>query len=150
MGSAAARGSRAGAARSRRAGAAGRAARSRDLAGAPDLLGGPLSRPLRTGQRVVAVRRRALRRLDLDQVLDLQPVLAQEADPVAVAEVEVDPVRVGPLEAVHPEVGPPQLLVGRDLLLLEREHENRPVDEKDELAAGAEQTSRLRDPAVRI
>ena len=47
---------------------------------------------------------RVRRRLELDQVLDLEAVRAQQADPVAVAEVELDPVLVGPLEAVHPEV----------------------------------------------
>ena len=58
-----------------------------------------------------------LRRLQLDEVDDLEAPTAQEPYPVAVTEVELDRGRVGPLEAVQPERGPEQLAAGRLLLL---------------------------------
>jgi hypothetical protein len=91
-----------------------------------------------------------LRRLQLDQVLNLEAIRTQKTDPVAVAEVKVDGRIVRPLEAVHPEVRAPKLLVRRDLLLLEAEHEDRAVDEEHELAPRSQQPRSLRDPEVRI
>src|SRR6185503_9132968 len=102
----AARGSRAAGARWTRGSAALPAERSPGLTRPPDFLGRPLPRPLGTGERPVAVWRRAFRRLELDQVLDLEAIRAQQPDPVAVAEVEVDARVVRPLEPVHPEVRP--------------------------------------------
>src|SRR2546423_9820 len=70
----------------------------------PDLLRGPAPRPLRRRQRRKAVRLRVLRSLDLDQIENLEAAVAQEPDPIAVAEVEVDVLVARPLEAVHAEV----------------------------------------------
>ena len=80
--SAAARGSRAAAARSTRA--------SAGLARHPDLLDRPLARPLGGDEVVVLVRRRACGRVQLDQVLDLEPRVPQRPEHVAVTEVELD------------------------------------------------------------
>src|SRR5207245_5915641 len=69
----------------------------------PDLLRRPAARPLLLHERVpglLGVRGR----LDLDQVLHLEPVRAEEADPLPVADVEVDAVVRRPLEPVHAEV----------------------------------------------
>jgi hypothetical protein len=51
-------------------------------AGDPDLLARPPSRPVGGDER--EARRGPLRRLDLDQVLQLEPVRAQDSEPVAV------------------------------------------------------------------
>src|SRR5262245_50369003 len=77
-------------------------ARSAPLARLPDLLARPLPRPLRSDEGVA--RDGALGRVDLDEVLDLEAVPAQEADPVAGAHVELDARPVRPLEAVHPRL----------------------------------------------
>src|SRR3712207_9014711 len=47
-------------------------------------------------------RRRICRRTQFDHVLDLEPVGAQQPDPVAVPEVERDRA-VGPIDPVQPE-----------------------------------------------
>src|SRR5438045_4477370 len=68
----------------------------------PDLLGGPLLRPLDVDEVVVA---RILGRVagtQLVQRLDRQSVRAQKRDPVAVREVVLDPERAVPVDLVHP------------------------------------------------
>ena len=55
----------------------------------PDLLHRPRARPLRLGRAAVG-RLGSFRRLHLDQVLDLEPVRAEEPDPLAVRQVELD------------------------------------------------------------
>ena len=54
----------------------------------PDLLGRPPTRPLRGDERIAG--RRILGRPHLDQVLDLEAVGPEKADPVAVTEMELD------------------------------------------------------------
>src|SRR5262249_18162593 len=149
-GSRAARGSPAAAERSMRAGGVVRAERSRALAGDPDLLGGPAARPLPIRQARVPMRLAFRRSLDLDQVLEGGTVRAEEADPIAVAEVDLDAARVIPDEPVHPEVGPDQLPSRRKLLVGRADDHHGAVDEQDEPAARPEQASRLGDPAVGV
>src|SRR6267142_4291295 len=67
----------------------------------PDLFARPLARPLE--RDVVVARRRGRRRSHLDQVLDLEPVVSEHADPVPVREMELDPGVAGPLDAPHAE-----------------------------------------------
>jgi hypothetical protein len=59
----------------------------RPLARDPDLLSRPLAAPLGGDVVVVDRRFRILRCLNLDEVLDLEAVGAEQPDPVAVAEV---------------------------------------------------------------
>src|SRR5205814_3209659 len=67
----------------------------------------------------------------------------------AVREVVLD-AAVRPLEAVHPELGPLQRLGGRLVVVRRAEDHERRVAEEDELAAGAQESRRLRDPLVRV
>src|SRR4249920_3682894 len=95
------------------------------LADPPDLLGGPLAGPFERGEVVVAGRG-VLGRTELDEVLDLEAVVPEEPDPVAVAEVEVDRGRLVPLGPVKPEVRAEQRLRRRQAVLLrDREDEDR-------------------------
>ena len=83
----AARGSPAAAARSRR----GRAVSAASCALTPDSSDRPLASPTRRCGVVVLVRRRALRRVELDEALDLEARSAEQVDQLAVAEVELTP-----------------------------------------------------------
>src|SRR5215210_5724458 len=66
----------------------------------PDLLCRPLVAPLGRDEVVVLRCIRARRCLHLDQVLDLEAVLPQQTDPVAVSEVVFGAVLLGPADAV--------------------------------------------------
>src|SRR6266487_1085407 len=110
------------------------AGRSPALAGFPDLLGRPLASPLDRDDVVIDVILRTLRCLQLPEPEDLEAVLAQKADPVAVLDVEVNPVVLGPFEPVHPELRALEPLP--DLAHVRRaDDRQRRVAEKDELAA---------------
>ncbi len=85
------------------------------------------------------------RRLDLDQVQDLETVGAQQPDPLAVREMVLD-AAVRPLEAVHPELGTLQRLDRKDVLLGRAEDRQGRVAEEDELAARAQQACSARAP----
>ena len=63
----------------------------------------------------------------------------------------LDGLVIWPFEAVHPEVGAQQP-AGRGELFLVRDakHQQRRVDEEDQPALGAQQSRRLRNPAVRV
>ena len=52
----------------------------------------------------------AFLRPQLDEVLDIEAVGLQQADPIAVAEMEVHRLILGPLEAMHAEVGSEELV----------------------------------------
>src|SRR3954447_18507870 len=142
MGSGAARGSRAAAARSTLGGGAVQA-------GSPYLLGGPLPRPVGGHVGVVLVGFGVGGRLDLDQVEDLEAVRTQQPDPVAVREVVLDAL-VRPRKAVHPELRTLQCLHRGDVFVGRAEDDERRVAEEYELAGRTQQTSRLRDPAIRV
>jgi hypothetical protein len=64
--------------------------------------------------------------------------------------MELDALRLVPLEPVHAEVRPHELPTGGLLLVGRGQDRQRPVDEEDELAAGPEETRRLRNPGRRI
>ena len=121
------------------------------LADLPDLLCRPLSRPFRIDEGV-STGGRPHRRLHLDEVDHLESVSPQQADPIAEAEVELDPRIVRPLEAMHAEIGPQEALRRRALLLGIRDGEDPEgaVRQEDQLAAGAQESSGLGNPAVRI
>src|SRR5437588_7007265 len=67
--------------------------------GFPDFLAGPLPGPFQAGQRVLAGRAR--RRLELNEVLDVEAAAAQQPDHVAVADVELHRVGAQPFEPMH-------------------------------------------------
>src|SRR3954468_9474913 len=96
------------------------------------------------------MRRPVGRRLDLDQVLDEEAVLTQEADPLAVAQVKLHAAGAVPLEAVHAEIWAEQLATGGNLLVGRAQDHYGAVDEEDEPAARPKQAARLRDPVVRV
>src|SRR5207248_10131058 len=103
------RGWRAAAARSTRAEVAARATHSL-LARYPDLLCGPLPRPVRSDVVVVAVTLGICRRLQLVQGLDLEAGRAQMADPLAVRQVVLDADLARPLRLEQAEERTLQLL----------------------------------------
>jgi hypothetical protein len=69
--------------------------------GLPDLLRRPLARPLQGDERIA--RRPPFRRLDFDQVFNLEPAAPEQSEPVAVGQVELDTSLAGPLDPIHPE-----------------------------------------------
>src|ERR671935_1084995 len=122
---------------------------SRALARHPDLLARPAPRP-RDGDEGIAGGR-ACWWPQLDEVLHLEVMPTQEPDPVAVAKVELDRLVVRPFEAMHPKVVAHEPLLCRNTLRVRHaQHENRGVDEEDELATGSEEAGSLGDPAVRV
>ena len=145
-GSAAAPGSRAAAATSTR----GRADRRSSPAGDPDLLAGPLLRPVGGDVRVVLVRLGVGGRLDLDQPLDLEAVRAQQVDPLAVREVELDADPSGHSKRCMPNCGAGRGAPSPAPSSSEQRIDERRVAEEDEPPAGPQEPSRLGDPAVRI
>src|SRR5688572_14594287 len=80
------------------------------LASLPDFFAWPVPCPLRGDDG--KARRRPFRRLDLDQVGNLEAVGPQNPNPVAVAEVEVDRA-IRPVEPMQTEVGTFQVLARR-------------------------------------
>ena len=118
------------------------------LADLPDLLCRPLSRPFDEG---VSTGGHPHRRLHLDEVDHLESVSPQQADPIAEAEVELDSRIVRPLEAKHAEIEPQEALRRRALLLGIRDGEKPEgaVRQEDQLAAGAQKTGGLGNPAIR-
>src|SRR4051794_21624751 len=75
--------------------------------GDPDLFGRPLPSPL--GRDVGEARRRALGGIELEEILDVEGVSAEQPDPVASAQGEVDRVVVRPLESVEAPQRPEKL-----------------------------------------
>src|SRR3954468_11323241 len=75
----------------------------------PELLCRPIPAPLDRDVVVVTGSRRLRVRLELDQILDLEAIRAQQPDPVAVCQVELRPDLSGPLNAVHAELRPLKL-----------------------------------------
>src|SRR5262249_17543760 len=71
----------------------------RPPAGLPHLLAGPAPGPREVDERITG--RRALGRIDLDEILDVEAAPPEEPNPFAGAHVELDPRGVGPFEAVH-------------------------------------------------
>src|SRR6266516_602494 len=94
-----------------RSGGAGGA--SATLACDPDLLAGPLPRPVGRNMHVVRVILRVDGRLKLDQSLDLEPRFTQEPNPVAVPQVELgaDLALFLPVPAVQAELRPDEPLL---------------------------------------
>src|SRR4051794_38481947 len=64
------------------------------LLGDPDFLGRPSPRPGGSGRVVEGVVLRVGRRLELDEVEDLEAARAEQAEPVPVPQVELDPPAV--------------------------------------------------------
>ena len=84
-----------------------------------------------------AIAHGAGRRAKLNKVFDLEPIRAQQADPVPVAKMELDRRVIGPLEAVHAELGSQQAVGCRHAVLFgSAEHQQGAVAEKDELRRG--------------
>src|SRR5581483_774076 len=108
----------------------------------PDLLCRPLPGPF--DRHVVVVRGRyGIRvRLELEEGVDPERVLAQETDPLAVREVELCSRLAGPLDAVHPELRALQLLRQRADGRRRQVREHR-VREEDEASTGPEQARGL-------
>src|SRR5918912_4397458 len=122
---------------------------SRALARHPDLLGRPAPRPLDGDVGITGGR--AHRWPQLDEILPLEVMLTHEPNPIPVAEVELDRLVVRPFEAMHPKVVAHEPLLCRNTLRVRHaQHENRTVDEEDELATGSEEAGSLRDPAIRV
>src|SRR5919202_6763216 len=122
---------------------------SRALARHPDLLGRPAPRPLDGNIGITGGRARWWPQFD--EILHLEVMPTQEPNPVPVAEVELDRLVVRPFEAMHAEVVAHEPLLCRNTLRLgHAQHENRAVDEKDELATGPEDAGSLGNPAVRV
>ena len=120
------------------------------LACLPDLFARPLARPLRRHPPVP--RRRVGGRTKLDQVLNLEPVGAEETNPITVAEVELDRP-VGPIDPMHPEVWAFKPLADGRLVVGAvgcTEQRQQAVDEEDQLTAWSENPGRLGDPGVGI
>src|SRR5439155_23878977 len=132
-----------------RSGAAGGA--SATLARHPDFLGRPLSAPLRRNVRVIRVSLCVCRRLELDQALEFEAVLAQQVDQRAMREVELDAAALldRPFEPVHAELRTLQLLL-HNTNVRRAEHGERRVTEENELPARSQQPRGLRNPLVRI
>jgi hypothetical protein len=82
-----------------------------DLPRSPHLLGPPGARPLT--RHVVVARRGSRRRLDLDQVDDLEPARTQRPHAVAMRDVKLDAILVRSLQPTHPELAGQQSLGGR-------------------------------------
>src|SRR3954470_401531 len=131
-------------------GAAGGASATvqRSLARDPDLFVRPLARPLGRDVRVVRVCLRTLGRIKLDETLDLEAVLVQQVDPLAVAEMELDLLRVAPLDATQVALRPQQTF-GR-AVEIHAERDERRAAQEDQPPAGSQEARRLRDPAVRV
>src|SRR5215210_572787 len=112
----------------------------------PDLLTWPFPRPLGGHNRIGGAR--IFGRLNLDQVVDLETIRAQQADPISMVEVKVDRP-IGPLDAVHPEVGPLQALRGRGLRIRvnwRAGYQENTVDQKHQIAAGSQEPRSFGDP----
>ena len=92
------------------------------LASYPQILRGPLARPLGRGGVVVLVRLRALGREELHEALELEARRVEEVDQVAVAGVELDAVLERPAEAVHALLWAQQLLGGRPGVVGDTQH----------------------------
>src|SRR3954464_8733111 len=127
-------------------GAAGGA--SATLARDPDLFVRPLARPLGRDVRVVRVCLRTLGRIQLDETLDLEAVLVQQVDPLAVAEMELALLRVTPLDAAKVALRAQQTF-GR-AVEIHAERDERRTAQEDQPPAGSQEARRLRDPAVRV
>src|ERR671935_182511 len=122
---------------------------SRALARHPDLLGWPAPRPLDGDVGITGGRARWWPQLD--EILHLEVMSTQEPNPIPVAEVELDGLVVRPFEAMHPKVVAHEPLLCRNTLRLRHaQHENRAVDEEDELATGSQEAGSLGKPAVRV
>src|SRR5947208_12048 len=77
---------------------------SRRLSCYPEILAGPLLRPLGGDSHVVAVVDRVRRREDLDETFDLETGVVKKVDPVAVGEVVFGSVLARPVHAVDPRL----------------------------------------------
>src|SRR5688572_4083579 len=67
----------------------------------PNLLRRPLARPLRRDIRIA--RRPPLRRLDFDQILNLESAAPEHSEPITVGQVELDASIARPLDPIHSE-----------------------------------------------
>src|SRR6185436_6670419 len=76
----------------------------------PELLRGPLLRPLRAHVRVVRVCLGVRRREQLDQPLELEVVRTEEVEHLAVGKVELDLAGVLPFDAMQAALRTLQLL----------------------------------------
>src|SRR5437764_15397372 len=111
---------------------------SRALTRHPDLLGRPAPRPLDGDEGIASGRARWWPQLD--EILYLEVMSTQEPNPVPVAEVELDRLVVRPCEAMHPKVVAHEPLLCRNTVgVRHAEHQDRAVDEEDELAPGSEE-----------
>src|SRR5271165_7136818 len=118
-------------------------------ASAPDLLTRPPPRPCAIDEVILADA--VFGWAELDQILDLEPVGAQEPNPVAVTEMELDRRVVGPLEPVHAEVRTNEAIGGRDAIRVGgTQHQQRAVAEEEKLAAGMQKSGRLGDPVIGV
>src|SRR5262245_52372947 len=82
----------------------------------PDLLRWPLARPLQADERIAC--RPPFRRLDFDQILNLEPAAPQQSEPVTVGQVELDAGIAWPLDAIHPEGWPQQSVARGEVVFL--------------------------------
>src|SRR5437870_4302691 len=82
----------------------------------PDLLRRPLACPLQGDERIA--RRPCFRRLDFDQVLNLEAAAPEQAEPVTVGQVELDPRITWPLDPVHAEGRPEQPVARGEVVCL--------------------------------
>src|SRR4051794_10180182 len=128
-----------------RAGAVAPAGRSL-LARYPDLLCRPPTRPLERDEVVIAGPLGVVPRPQLVKRLDLEPVLAQQPDPIRVRDVVLDAEVTGPRDAVHPELRTQQSIARDAGPVGEAECDEHRVREEDEPPAGPKQPRRLRDP----
>ena len=124
-----------------------RPAPSAELPRRPYLLGGPFPCPLGGDERIVLVRLGVVRRVQLDEVLDVEAGPAQESEQLAMREPELVAL-AGLLDAIHAAQRSLKLL--RYPVLVCAEVNQRPAADEDEAPARTKQAVSLRYPAVRV
>ena len=122
---------------------------SAGLSGSPHLFTRPPVGPPRLDKAVL--RRCVSRGPKLNQVEDLEAVLPQQPDPVAVAQVKLNGWVIGPLETVHFKVGAAELCRRRFVVFVgNTEHQQCAVPEEEEFTSGPEEARRLGYPGIGI
>ena len=87
------------------------------------------------------------RRVEVELGLHVEPGLAEQPDPVAVAEMEVHRVVVVPLQAMQAAERAQELVRRGRFDRRHREHQQQAVDEEDQLAARPERAGTLPEPS---
>lgn len=110
----------------------------------------PTLAPTREWRR--AATRARPREVDLDQVLDLEAVCAEQADPFARTDVELDAACVRLLKAVHVPLRPHQALAGEVVLVVRhrQRHQGWNCRGRRGWPTGRRSRGRVRNRALRV